>query len=178
MRRPVGRDSASTDQPLREELPDLIAAAVATRALTVLWQREARYLNDDDRAQVRSRINAIVAGMHAGVRLEMPELNPQQSELRAWAVSSTLTSLGRHSLTLPRDELKDLLLQACMAAARTAPVADLQPLDTPQQNERALFSRHETLLSAGARLFRAQGYPAVSTSQACRDHLIAQPLTA
>lgn len=171
----LGRDSESTDQPLRDELPDLIAAAVATRALTVLWQREARYLNDVDRAQVRSRINAIVGGMHAGVRLEMPELNPQQSELRAWAVSSTLTSLGRHSLSLPRDELKDLLYQACMAAARTAPVSELTPAKPPPQSERALFSRHETLLAAGARLFRSQGYPAVSTSEIGKSVGIAGP---
>lgn len=171
----LGRDSHSTDQPLRDELPDLIAAAVATRALTVLWQREARYLNDDDRAQVRSRINAIVGGMHAGVRLEMPELNPQQSELRAWAVSSTLTSLGRHSLSLPREELKDLLYQACMAAAQTAPVSDLTPTKAPAPSERALFSRHETLLAAGARLFRSKGYPAVSTSEIGKSVGIAGP---
>ncbi|ORA63699.1 TetR family transcriptional regulator [Mycolicibacterium elephantis] len=170
-----GRDAGSTRQPLSDELPDLIAAAIATRALTVLWQREARYLNDDDRAQVRNRINTIVAGMQAGVRLEVPELSDRHSELRAWAVSSTLTSLGRHSLTLPREELKDLLYQACMTAARTPPVSDLTPADVPSHPERALFSRHETLLAAGARLFRAQGYPAVSTSEIGKSVGIAGP---
>ena len=50
------------------DLPDLIAAAVASRSLTVLWQREARYLNEGDRAEVRRRINAIVAGMRDNVR--------------------------------------------------------------------------------------------------------------
>ncbi|GAT12565.1 TetR family transcriptional regulator [Mycolicibacterium novocastrense] len=175
VRRPMGRKSDSTDQPLRDELPDLIAAAVATRALTVLWQREARYLNDGDRAQVRSRINAIVAGMQAGVRLEVPELSGRHSELRAWAVSSTLTSLGRHSLTLPREELKDVLYQACMAAAKTPPVSDLSPTTVQRHDERALFSRHETLLAAGARLFRAQGYQAVSTSEIGKSVGIAGP---
>ena len=69
------------------------------------WQREARYLTDDDRAEVRGRINVIVAGMQSGVRLEMPQLTPPHVELRAWAVSSTLTSLGRHGLSLPGTEL-------------------------------------------------------------------------
>ncbi len=93
--------------------------------MTVLWQREARYLNEDDRTAVRRRINAIVAGMRDSVLLEVPDLSPQHSELRAWAVSSTLTSLGRHSLSLPGEELKKLLYQACMAAARTPPVCEL-----------------------------------------------------
>ena len=123
-------EAEPTPRPLNVDLPDLIAAAVASRSLTVLWQREARYLNEGDRAEVRRRINAIVAGMRDSVLLEVPGLSPQHSELRAWAVSSTLTSLGRHNLTLPADELKERLYQACMAAARTPPVCELRPLDT------------------------------------------------
>ncbi len=161
--------------PLNIDLPDLIAAATATRALTVLWQREARYLNDADRAEVRHRINAIVAGMQEGVRLEMPALSPQHLELRAWAVSSTLTSLGRHNLSLPGDELKERLYQACMAAARTPPVCGLEPLHASKNDDDALFSRYETLLAAGARLFRGQGYPAVSTSEIGKGAGIAGP---
>jgi AcrR family transcriptional regulator len=164
-----------TQRPLNVELPDLIAAAVASRSLTVLWQREARYLNDDDRAEVRRRINAIVAAMRDNVLLEVPGLSPAHSELRAWAVSSTLTSLGRHSLTLPADELRERLYQACMAAARTPPVGELRPLDTALDDGAVLFSRYETLLATGARLFRAQGYPAVSTSEIGKGAGIAGP---
>ena len=141
----------------------------------MLWQREARYLDDVERTEVRRRINAIVAGMHEGVRLETPDFSPAHTELRAWAVSSTLTSLGRHNLTLPGDELKELLYRACMAAARTPPVRALEPLDATPHEEGALFSRQETLLATGARLFRAQGYPAVSTSEIGKGAGIAGP---
>ncbi|WNG93924.1 TetR/AcrR family transcriptional regulator [Mycobacterium sp. ITM-2016-00318] len=174
-RGPGDNVAGSAVPPLRDELPNLIAAAVVTRALTVLWQREARYLNDVDRGQVRRRINAIVAGMDESVRLEIPGLDPRQSELRAWAVSSTLTSLGRHNMTLPGDELTDLLYRACMAAARTPALRSLEPVDTTLNREAALFSRHETLLASGARLFRAQGYPAVSTSEIGKGAGIAGP---
>jgi AcrR family transcriptional regulator len=177
-RRLTAGEAEPTPRPLSEDLPDLIAAAVASRSLTVLWQREARYLNDGDRAEVRRRINAIVAGMRENVLLEVPGLSPQHSELRAWAVSSTLTSLGRHNLTLPADELKVRLYQACMAAARTPPVCELTPLPTAaaaQDAEGVLFSRYETLLAAGARLFRARGYPAVSTSEIGKGAGIAGP---
>ncbi|WP_123026892.1 TetR/AcrR family transcriptional regulator [Mycolicibacterium stellerae] len=174
-RRPKDHDATSAVPPLRAELPNLIAAAVVTRALTVLWQREARYLNGADREQVRRRINAIVAGMDEAVRLEVPGLDPRHSELRAWAVSSTLTSLGRHSMTLPGDDLTKLLYRACMAAARTPAVSSLEPLDATPNREGALFSRHETLLGTGARLFRAAGYPAVSTSEIGKGAGIAGP---
>jgi AcrR family transcriptional regulator len=175
VRNPEGRAPESAARPLHAELPELIAAAVETRALTVLWQREARYLTTDDRAEVRSRINLIVAGIQAGVRLEMPELSPPHIELRAWAVSSTLTSLGRHSLSLPGAELKELVYRACMAAARTPPVGELEPIDTPTDRELASFSRYETLLAAGAQLFRAHGFPAVSTADIGKRVGIAGP---
>ena len=174
-RRATDLGTESKVPPLRDELPNLIAAAVTTRALTVLWQREARYLNDVDLTQVRRRINAIVAGMDEAVRLEMPDLSPAHSELRAWAVSSTLTSLGRHNLTLPGNDLTELLSHACMAAARTPPVGSLEPVDAATNREGALFSRHETLLATGARLFRRQGYPAVSTSEIGKTVGIAGP---
>jgi AcrR family transcriptional regulator len=168
-------EAEPTPRPLNADLPDLIAAAVASRSLTVLWQREARYLNEADRAEVRHRIQAIVAGMRASVLLEVPDLSPPHSELRAWAVSSTLTSLGRHNLTLPADELNGCLYRACMAGATTPPVCELKPLEAAPDNEGALFSRYETLLAAGARLFRAQGYPAVSTSEIGKGAGIAGP---
>ncbi|OBI99011.1 TetR/AcrR family transcriptional regulator [Mycobacterium asiaticum] len=165
-----------TPRPLSVDLLDLIAAAVASRSLTVLWQREARYLNDEDRSEVRRRINAIVAGMRESVVLQVPGLNPPHAELRAWAVSSTLTSLGRHNLTLPAAELNERLYDACMAAARTPPVAELEPIEDARAGDTdALFSRSETLLATGAQLFRARGYPAVSTSEIAKGAGIAGP---
>lgn len=174
-RRLTDGEAEPAPRPLSADLPDHIAAAVASRSLMVLWQREARYLNESDRAEVRRRINTIVAGMRANVVLEVPGLSPPHAELRAWAVASTLTGLGRHNLTLPADELKDRLYQACMAAARTPPVAELTPLDAVRDEDKVLFSRYETLLAAGARLFRAQGYPAVSTSEIGKGAGIAGP---
>lgn len=177
-RRLTDGEAEPTPRPLNAELPNLIAAAVESRSLMVLWQREARYLNYDDRAEVRRRINTIVAGMRDNVVLEVPDLSPQHSELRAWAVASTLTGLGGHNLTLPAEELRVCLSQACMAAARTPPTGELQPLSATADvgpDAGVLFSRYETLLATGARLFRAQGYPAVSTSEIAKGANIAGP---
>ncbi len=174
-RPPAGGEAESPHKALSAELPDLVTAAVASRSLTVLWQREARYLDAAERAEVRRRIHAIVTGIEQSLRVEVPDLSPRHAELRAWAVSSVITSLGRHSLTLAKDELHRLLFGACMAVARTPPVGPLEPDVAPPNDERALFSRHETLLAAGARLFRAQGYPAVSTSEIGKGVGIAGP---
>jgi len=51
----------------------------------------------------------------------------------------------------------------------------LNPLAAAPAEEGVLFSRYETLLAAGARLFRAQGYPAVSTSEIGKGAGIAGP---
>jgi AcrR family transcriptional regulator len=174
-RRPTTGETAPAVPPLSIDLPNLIAAAITTRELTVLWQREARYLDDTERAEVRGRINAIVSGIEAALRLEVPGLSPQHSELRAWAVSCTFTSLGRHNLSLPGDDLNALLYHACMAAARTPPVRALEPPVAARNDQGALFSRYEILLATGARLFRAQGYPAVSTSEIGKGAGIAGP---
>ncbi|BDX31312.1 TetR family transcriptional regulator [Mycobacterium antarcticum] len=173
--RPRNHETDSPTPPLSVELPNLIAAAIATRSLTVLWQREARYLDDGERADVRRRINAIVAGMDDAVCLEIPDLSPQHSELRAWAVSSTVTSLGLHNLSLPGEELNALLYQACMAAARTPPVRELNADDRLPIGDSSPYSRRETLLATGAHLFRARGYPAVSTSDIGKGAGIAGP---
>jgi AcrR family transcriptional regulator len=62
-----------------------------------------------------------------------------------------------------------------MAAARTPPVRTLEPLDEAPPSTAALFSRPETLLASGAHLFRAQGYPAVSTAEIGKGAGIAGP---
>jgi AcrR family transcriptional regulator len=168
-------ETAPAPQRLSVELPGLIASAIVSRALTVLWQREARYLDQVERAEVRRRIHAIVAGIREAVRLEVPGLSPEHLELRTWAVSSTITSLGRHNLSLPRREFESLLHRACIAAAQTPPVCGLEPLPSTHDGSPALFSRHETLLAEGARLFRAQGYPAVTNSEIGKGAGIAGP---
>ncbi len=174
--RPLSEGEATPHHlPLRAELPDLITAAVASRSLTVLWQREARYLDETERSQVRRRINAIVAGMQQAIALEVPELSEEHSELRAWAVSSTITSLGRHNLTLAKDDLHRLLFGACLAAAHTPAVATLQSIGESAKEPGPQFSRFETLLTTGAKLFRAQGYPAVSTVEIGNGAGIAGP---
>jgi AcrR family transcriptional regulator len=162
--------------PITRALPGLVESGIANRDLTVLWQREARYLSSDDRRRVRQRINEIVSGIHASIATEFPVLSPAHAELRAWGVSSTLTSLGFHSLTLPRSELSDLLVAACAAVVRTPPVSELEQV--PDSTSVPLTpgpSRREGILAAAAAAFAERGFPTVTNADIAGQVGIAGP---
>ncbi len=118
---PAASGADAAVRPLRVELPDLIAAAVviagtdrAVAAGGPLPQRRSTARRCGAGSMRSSQACASRAAR--GTR----PCAPQHSELRAWAVSSTLTSLGRHNMTLAgRRDRQSCLYQACMAAART-----------------------------------------------------------
>jgi AcrR family transcriptional regulator len=91
-------------------------------------------------------------------------------------VSTTLTSLGFHSLTLPRSELTDLLVAACAAVVRTRPVSDLEPL---RDSSRAPLppgpSRREGILAVAATAFARRGFPNVTNADIAGQVGIAGP---
>lgn len=173
-RQRAGGGGGGGERTLTEALPGLVEAALATRRLTVLWQREARYLPEADRRAVRGRLNSIVAGIHDNVVAERPGLGDAHAEIRAWGVSSTLTSLGFHDLALPGDDMIDLLNRACAAAAAAPPVVDLVPVG--ERDAPALpASRREQILTAGGAEFARHGYTPVSTTTIARRAGIAGP---
>lgn len=170
----VGADARPL--PISLALPGLVESGIANRDLTLLWQREARYLSSDDRRRVRQRINEILSGIQASIATEFPVLSPAHAELRAWGVSTTLTSLGFHSLTLPRSELTDLLVAACAAVVRTRPVSDLEPL--PDSSRAPLPpgpSRREGILAVAATAFARRGFPNVTNADIAGQVGIAGP---
>lgn len=151
------------DTPLGSLIPKLVDRAVNAREHTVLWQREARYLTSEERRPVRDQINTIVRSLGHAIESEHSGLPPVQLELRAWGVSSTLTSLGNHHITLPDDEWIDILGPACRAAAHTGLVTEgedwnLQPLPIGD-------SRHEKILAAAGEAFARRGFLSVTTEE-------------
>ncbi len=104
------------------------------------------------------------------------DLSPAHTELRAWAVASTLHQPGPAQ---PDPAGRRTAPSSCTGRAwrRHGPrrFAPWNRSTRHRTTKRALFSRHETLLATGARLFRAQGYPAVSTSEIGKGAGIAGP---
>lgn len=170
----VGEDAHPL--PISLALPGLVESGIANRDLTLLWQREARYLSPADRRRVRRRINEILSGIQASIAAEFPVLSPAHAELRAWGVSTTLTSLGFHSLTLPPSELSDLLMAACRAVVRTRPVSNLEQVaDSSRVPLTPGPSRREGILAAAATAFAQRGFPNVTNADIAGEVGIAGP---
>ncbi|OYD66686.1 TetR/AcrR family transcriptional regulator [Rhodococcus sp. OK302] len=150
-----------------EDLKALIATLASSvsrrRGLPLLWQREARYLPDEQREELRTVLKSVAARDAALIRTERPELNEEDSYLLAWAVISVFSSISSHRVSLPRRQMELLLIDLAERAAYTdlghsspeaSHVTDRTPVAT---------SRRELLLSEAIRLFDERGYQAVNT---------------
>ena len=102
-------DGPRGDAPARQldVEPDLISAAIATRALTVLWAR-GRATSTRPTAPMSQPDQHNRRGDRRQRPTGFPDLDPAT---RAAGVGglSTMTSLGRHNSTLPRDDLTAVL---------------------------------------------------------------------
>ncbi|MFF0051110.1 TetR/AcrR family transcriptional regulator [Streptomyces sp. NPDC005498] len=153
--------SAPADPEAPVTLDDLLRrlaqAALDSIDLTLLWQREARYLDPDDHDRVRRALAGIAADISAAIQAHRPDLSPNAVELRAWTVLGVLAAPGQYRVSLRRPEFDQLLHAACRAAA-DAPTAPPPP--TPSQTPRMPSSRREELLASAAHSFRRQGFAA------------------
>ncbi|MGW6425106.1 TetR/AcrR family transcriptional regulator [Nocardia sp. NPDC055053] len=136
-------------------------AALDTGALSLLWQREARHLADDDYRRVRRQTrrmaerveNLLVSTGHAG-------LDPTVSDIRSWVVISLISGPSLYGSTLLRPRLAEEISAAVRRViAAPLPIATAAVEDSAQ---RSPLSRREQLLSAAARAFRERGFGAVS----------------
>lgn len=149
-------------------LTTLTEAALDSRRLSLLWQREARHLDGDDFQLVRSRTKWIAARL--GELLIAPTRNDLPSEvtdIRSWVIVSIISGAGFYDSPLPRPRLAHELLQASKRVidapqgnVRSAPVRDVA--DGPAAaNRRAPLARREQLITAAAQEFRVKGFAAV-----------------
>ncbi len=148
------------DGPDDSFLDDLARAAIAQRTSGVLWQREARHLDADTRAEVRDDLRRLSGRLTARLVAQRPELTSAKADQLAWSAMAALGSLAYHSLTLPDGQL-ETLVAAILRRILNAPAPSAsEPPDTaaglhPQ-------SRRETILSAASRLFSLHGYSTVT----------------
>lgn len=145
-------------------LADLMAE---DRTHTLLWQREARHLDKEQRAIIRGRVVEIsrgVAELIAAARATDPD---GDTELLAWAVLSTLASPGHHAQPVAGNGSRELLVRVATALATGSPryegSSDLVP--RAFRHQPALSSRREQILQASAGLFRRRGFSVVTLEE-------------
>lgn len=159
-------------EDLDEILVQLAHAHFEARVTAVLWQREARYLEPEDRKyaydvgqRLKRRVEKALTVSHLG-------MSPAHADLRAWAVLSVLGSPAQHAIPVDSGRTSALLLDA----ARAIGTPSLREADTgsaraqtprPRRAVSRLVpaSRREALLAAAIELLSQNGYQFVSLSE-------------
>jgi AcrR family transcriptional regulator len=160
---------------LEAGLRALIDAALQSRRLSLLWQREARHLGTDDYAAVRARTRWIADRVAAiSIAPAGPGLDPFLTELRSWAVVGLVTSPGHFDTGLSRTRLADLLLQAGLRLVHGSPVASPED-DRQPPVDRSPTSRRELLIRSAAHAFRRHGYGGVGIDEIGREAGVVGP---
>ncbi|MBK1783966.1 TetR/AcrR family transcriptional regulator [Prauserella cavernicola] len=146
---------------LPSDLHGMARASLANPDMTRLWKREARHLDPESSRILRSRLNDLAAGLARVIRNRMPELEPVDVTVRAWAVIAVLNSHGENPAG-PGDTEQTA---AWLSAAALAVVDhDARPLDagTRPSGGPVPASRREQLITIAAETFRHHGFDGAS----------------
>ncbi|GAA1851261.1 TetR family transcriptional regulator Mce3R [Pseudonocardia ailaonensis] len=175
----AARASASRSDEKRALLRGLAAASLDSGHFAVLWQRESRYLTDDDRAGLRARLRSMAERV-----VRQLDIHGAGAESTGWILIAVLSSPGHHVQSLPRLRLERLLVNACYSVLGSAPAAfDADRVEDARRahGDRAepagspLLSRREQLLEAAARQFQRLGYSAVGINDIAAEAGMAGP---
>ena len=136
---------------------------VEHRSLGVLWQREARGLDELDQRMLRDELRSATRMLAALVTASRPSLPTDHADLLAWSAMGVLVSIGFHSLELPRDEYSALL------ADLMSTVLGLElghpPSESARLEKSAPYSRRDSLLSEATELFATRGFGTVAVDE-------------
>ncbi|MGW3044311.1 TetR/AcrR family transcriptional regulator [Kitasatospora sp. NPDC001159] len=138
--------------------------SLARRELGVLWQREARNLPTEHRAELAEHLHTARRALAEQLTAARPELDHAHAELLAWSILDVAVSVSYQHVDLPAPDYPNLIadLMRCVAAAQLPDLGE-HIVDRPS-TEQALEprSRREGLLAAATRLFAERGYAAVT----------------
>lgn len=158
-------DALPGDAGVEELIEGLARTTVAHRASGGIYRWEARYLEPDDRDELRAKFAAIVAATTAAVEREHPG---DQVTLRATAALGAVGSITVHQTTIAARRAERLLTDAALRVVRSAPVATgAAPVSLPPVPESR--TRRGQILDAAIPLFRREGYSAVTMSRIAAD---------
>lgn len=154
-------DSDFTDRATA--LPALARLALDHRELGVLWQREARHIAAEDRAELRDELREFGRATAALIGAARPELSSAGADLLAWVMSAIFISPSFHHLDLPRPDYERVLAEFAGTVLDTELPAGFAPAPSAPRDAPKLApsSRREALLAQAVRMFAARGYAGV-----------------
>lgn len=143
----------------------LAECALAHRELGVLWQREARNLDDDQLRTLREELIATSALLSARLAAARPELDASQINILAWCIMGALVSIGFHSVSIDHDDFVELLAGMATTISRVDFGGELDaaapaPLERPADE-----SRRDSLIAGATELFAEKGFAAAGMDE-------------
>ncbi|HSV40354.1 MAG TPA: TetR family transcriptional regulator [Nocardioidaceae bacterium] len=157
----VQETSPTTLEHMVEGLAD---TAGTRRYLGVLWNREARHLDDEPRAFMRQRFFGFLAEFREHLARSRPDLSPVDADLLSWCSLGVLTSPSYHRTEMDQDALIELLKRLTFAVCTAPlPVPGVAPTDNGRGAAGLVpHGRRELILAAATKLFHDRGYQAVT----------------
>ena len=90
-------------------LTTLSATSVERRGLPLLWQREARYLDDDQREMLRKELRFSTSRISELVQAHRSDLSDSDSRLLAYSILAVFSSSSSHRISMPPRQMEALL---------------------------------------------------------------------
>lgn len=137
--------------------------SVRRRGLPLLWQREARHLQDEQRAFLRKRLSVTVSPVFDAVHAHRPELVEADCRLVAFSILAVFSSPSSHRIVMSHRRMESLLRDIATRVALCPIGSEAAASSGPPVDAIAVpVSRREQLLTAAVRMFDDRGYRTVN----------------
>ncbi|OUS92588.1 TetR family transcriptional regulator [Rhodococcus sp. NCIMB 12038] len=156
------QESVDGSTDLDSLLSTLSVTSTGRRGLAVLWQREARYLGDEPRAELRTRLREVTSRVSRLVAGDRTDLSANDCELLGVSVLAVFGSVSAHRFTLPRRRMEAVLLGLSERVARCPLGTGAPDAVRPDAGMAIPLSRREQLVTEATRLFDERGYHTVN----------------
>jgi AcrR family transcriptional regulator len=159
----VALDKSPPEAALKDVLTALIRVTVSHQASGGLYRWEARYLEREDRRQLRTKFAHLVGRVTEMVRREYPL---PDEHLRAVAALGAIGSITMHHTAIAQRRIEDLLLASAMSVAATDPAAAAGTARLVELPALPLArTRRAEILAAAIPLFARDGFANVTNGQ-------------
>ena len=143
----------------------LAECALAHRELGVLWQREARNLDDAQLRVLREELIATSSLLSAHLSAARPELERSQINILAWCIMGSLVSIGFHSVSIDHDDFIELLAGMAETISRVRFDGDLDAATWAPPERPLDESTRDSLIVGATELFAEKGFAAAGVDE-------------
>ncbi|MET8715346.1 TetR/AcrR family transcriptional regulator [Streptomyces sp. NPDC004735] len=156
-------DEVPSGAPSAEVLTAVTRVTVAHRASGGVYRWEARYLNHEDRGQLRAKFRHVIERVDEAVQRERPL---PDGRLRAVAALGAIGSITMHHTSIAQRRAEELLVESALRVATVDPAASRPGARTVEVVAHPVpRTRRAEILAAAIPLFARDGFASVTNGQ-------------